>query len=109
MLVNPLMEEIRKNTPPEVNKQVDLQVMIANRVYDLLEEKGWSQKDLAERLGKSETEVSRWLCGTHNITMATLAKLAVALDDDIIVATTKKRRLVRNTLDARLSRKAVML
>jgi transcriptional regulator with XRE-family HTH domain len=52
-----------------------------------------SQKDLAQKLGKTETEVSRWLCGTHNITMATLAKIAVALDDDIIVATPQKRRM----------------
>ena len=66
--------------------------MIANRIYELLEQKGLSQKDLAVRLGKTEAEVSRWLCGTHNITMATLAKIAVALDDDIIVPTQTKQR-----------------
>lgn len=90
MLVNPLMEEIRRKTPPEIKKQVDLQVMIANRVYDLLEAKGMSQKDFAAKLGKTETEVSRWLCGTHNLTMATIAKMAVALEDDLIVSTQSK-------------------
>ena len=94
MQTNPIMEEVRKRyLTPEIQKQVDMQVMIANRIYDLLEQKGMSQKDLAQKLGKTETEVSRWLCGTHNITMATLAKIAVALDDDIIVATTPKRRI----------------
>lgn len=92
MLVNPLMEEIRRNTPPEIKKQVDLQVMIANRIYDLLEEKGMTQRDLAQKLGKTETEVSRWLCGTHNLTMATIAKIAVALDDDLLVATQSPKR-----------------
>ncbi|MBQ0154001.1 MAG: helix-turn-helix transcriptional regulator [Bacteroidales bacterium] len=90
MLVNPLMEEIRRKTPPEIKKQVDMQVMIANRVYDLLEAKGMSQKDFAAKLGKTETEVSRWLCGTHNLTMATIAKMAVALEDDLIVSTQSK-------------------
>ena len=90
MLVNPLMEEIRRKTPPEIRKQVDLQVMIANRVYDLLEAKGMSQKDFAAKLGKTETEVSRWLCGTHNLTMATIAKMAIALEDDLIVSTQSK-------------------
>lgn len=90
MLVNPLMEEIRRKTPPEIKKQVDMQVMIANRVYDLLEVKGMSQKDFAAKLGKTETEVSRWLCGTHNLTMATIAKMAVALEDDLIVSTQSK-------------------
>ena len=95
MQTNPIMEEVRKRyLTPEIQKQVDMQVMIANRIYDLLEQKGMSQKDLAQKLGKTETEVSRWLCGTHNLTMATLAKIAVALDDDIIVATTPKRRKV---------------
>lgn len=92
-MTNPIMDEVRKRyLTPEIQKQVDLQVMIANRIYDLLEQKGMSQKDLAQKLGKTETEVSRWLCGTHNITMATLAKIAVALDDDIIVATPVRRR-----------------
>lgn len=86
------MDAIREQTSPEVRKQIDLQVMVANRVYDLLEQKGMTQKDLAHRLDKTETEVSRWLCGTHNMTMATttIAKLTVALEDDLIVPTTSK-------------------
>lgn len=88
--VNALMEECRKLVTPEIQKQVDLCVAIANRVYDLLEQKGMSQKDLAKKLGKTETEVSRWLSGTHNLTLATIAKLSVALDDDIIMTTGKQ-------------------
>ena len=94
---NPIMDEVRRRyLTPEIQKQVDLQVMIANRIYDLLEQKGMSQKDLAQKLGKTETEVSRWLCGTHNLTMATIAKIAIALDDDLITPTVTKRR--RNIL-----------
>ena len=93
MQTNPIMEEVRKRyLTPEIQKQVDMQVMIANRIYDLLEQKKMSQKDLAQKLGKTETEVSRWLCGTHNMTMATLAKIAVALDDDLIVPTQTKHK-----------------
>ena len=57
-----------------------------------MEEKGLSQKDLARLLGKTETEVSRWLSGTHNMTMATIAKISEALDTDIIRVTSKRRR-----------------
>lgn len=90
---NPIMDEVRRRyLTPEIQKQVDMQVMIANRIYDLLEQKGMSQKDLAQKLGKTETEVSRWLCGTHNLTMATIAKIAVALDDDLITPTVTKRK-----------------
>lgn len=95
MTINPIMEEARrKHLTPEIQKQVDLQVMIANRIYDLLKQKGMTQKDLAQRLGKTETEVSRWLCGTHNITIATLAKVACVLDDDLITATTGRKHSI---------------
>lgn len=87
MKTNAIMDSIRKTTPPEVNKQVDLCVEIANRIYMLMEERGMSQRDLAKSLGKTETEVSRWLSGTHNLTIATIAKLAVVFGDNIITTT----------------------
>lgn len=108
---NPIMDEVRKRyLTPEIQKQVDMQVMIANRIYDLLEQKGMSQKDLAQKLGKTETEVSRWLCGTHNMTIATLAKIAVVLDDNLITPTvTKGSRYRMPTKLSRPKRVAVML
>ena len=78
---NKLMDSIRKSTPAETNKQVDFCVAIANRVFDLMNEKGIKQRDLAKLLGKTETEVSRRLSGTHNLTIATIAKMAVVLDE----------------------------
>ena len=87
------METIRQQTPPEINKQVDLCVAIANRVYDIMEERGMSQRDLARALGKTETEVSRWLSGTHNLTIATIAKIAIVLNDDIIATTISQKPL----------------
>jgi transcriptional regulator with XRE-family HTH domain len=64
--------------------QMELSVAIANRIYDILEEKGMSQKDFARLMGKTETEVSRWLSGTHNLTMATICKISAALDAEVL-------------------------
>jgi len=86
------MDSIRETTPPEVNKQVDLCVAIANRVFELMDERGMKQRDLARALGKTETEVSRWLSGTHNLTIATIAKIATVLGDDIIRPTNTPAR-----------------
>ena len=49
------------------------------------------QRDFAKALGKIETEVSHWLSGTHNLTLATIAKMATVLGDDIITATQSNR------------------
>ena len=84
MKTNKILDEIRGNISPDVKKQLEISVSLANRIYDILEAKGMSQKDLAKLLGKTETEVSRWLSGTHNLTIATIAKISVALGEDII-------------------------
>ena len=87
MKTNKLMDEIRETLSPEMKKQMDLSVGIANRIYEIMEEKGMTQKELAILMGKTETEVSRWLSGTHSMTMSTLAKISVALGEDIVVPT----------------------
>lgn len=92
MKTNKLLDEIRQTMTPEKKRQMDLSVQIANRIYEIMEDKGLSQKDLAHLLGKTETEVSRWLSGTHNMTMATLAKISSALGTDIVRVTKKRNR-----------------
>lgn len=86
------MDEIRQTMTPEMKRQMELSVQIANRIYEIMEEKGLSQKNLAALLGKTETEVSRWLSGTHNMTLATIAKITTALDTNIIRVTRSQRR-----------------
>lgn len=90
MKTNKLLDEIRQTMTAEMKLQMELSVEIANRIYEILEEKGLSQKDLAHLLGKTETEVSRWLSGTHNMTIGTIAKISVALDTDIVHVTSCK-------------------
>lgn len=84
MKVNFLLEEIRKSTAPEIKKYVDMSFRIANNIYSILESKGMEQKDLAKLMKKNESEVSKWLSGTHNFTLKTLANISVALGEDIL-------------------------
>ena len=75
MKTNRIMDEIRASVSPEMKMRMEMSVAIANRIYDILEKKNMTQKEFARQLGKTETEVSRWLSGTHNLTMATLCKI----------------------------------
>ena len=84
MKANKILNGIRKDISPEMKQQVELSVAIANRIYEILNIKGMTQKDLAQCLGKTETEVSRWLSGTHNLTLSTICKISAALGEDII-------------------------
>ena len=84
MKTNHIMDEIRETISPEMKMQMELSVAIANRIYKILEEKGMSQKDFARLMGKTETEISRWLSGTHNMTLATLCKISIALGENLL-------------------------
>ena len=84
MKTNRIMDEIRSTISPEMKLQMEMSVAIANRIYEILEAKGMTQKELARRLGKTETEVSRWLSGTHNLTLSTICKISAALGEDIV-------------------------
>ena len=84
MKTNRIMDEIRGSISPEMKLQMEMSVAIANRIYEILEAKGMTQKDLAKRLGKTETEVSRWLSGTHYLTLSTICKISAALEEEIV-------------------------
>ena len=85
MRTNRIMDEIRSTITPEMKLQMEMSVAIANRIYEILESKGMTQKDLAQKLGKTETEVSRWLSGTHNLTLSTICKISAALGEEIVI------------------------
>lgn len=63
---------------------VNLSADIADQVNLYLKEKNWTQKDLADALGKSPSEVSKWLQLGHNFTCRTIGKLSAALGKDIV-------------------------
>lgn len=69
----------------EIDLFVEKSMQILDRVHAMLKEQGISQKELAKRMGKNESEVSKWLNGVQNFTLKTLCKLEVALEQDIIV------------------------
>ena len=80
MKTNKLLDDFRKRyVTKETKRQVDIAVAIANKIYDTLDERGMSQKDFAALMGKTEAEVSRWLSGTHNLTIKTIASIETAL------------------------------
>lgn len=86
MKVNAFLDELRKEITPEIRKQVDMSFRIANNIYAILERRGMDQKDLARLMGKNESEISKWLSGTHNFTLRTIACISEALDEDILFA-----------------------
>ena len=79
-----LFEECINTTPEDIRQQVDLSFQIADKIAAILQQRGMTQKEFAHKIGRSEAEVSRWVGGTHNFTIATLAKISSTLGVPII-------------------------
>lgn len=77
--------KIIENTPKETVEDIRLSMQIMERIHDLLESKfGGKQKLLAEKMGKSEAEISKLLSGIQNYTTKTLIKFQFAFGEPII-------------------------
>ena len=94
MKTNMLKNCYKKFVTSETKELVRLNVQVANRIFDILEERGLSQRDFAKLMGKTEPEVCRWLSGTHNFTMATIASINVVLGEDILEVPQRSKYMV---------------
>lgn len=79
-----IIEARRAKVAPEVKNSVNLSFMIVDRIHAILEKRGLRQKDLANMLGKKESEISKWMRGTHNFTIDTLVAIEYALGEPIL-------------------------
>ncbi len=57
---------------------------VSNRIYELMQEKGLSKAEFARSIGKRTCEVTKWLSGQYNFTLATLAMLSSFFGQPII-------------------------
>jgi antitoxin component HigA of HigAB toxin-antitoxin module len=78
------LEEMLGPVPEAMQMEVELSFEISNRIDALMRERGLSKKQFAEAIGHRPSEVTRWLSGEHNFTIATLARLATFFGEPII-------------------------
>lgn len=79
MKKNATLESIRQETPAYIKREIDLSFYIVDKIAEILQLRGMTQKDLANLLGKKESEISKWMTGTHNFTLRSIAKIENAL------------------------------
>ena len=75
------------HVPAETRKRVEYSMTVSDKIASILEKRKMSQKEFAAMIGHSEAEICRWLSGRHNFTLSTIAKISVALGEDIISVT----------------------
>jgi transcriptional regulator with XRE-family HTH domain len=63
---------------------VDHSIAIAKAIDAILKKQNKTQSDLAILLNKKESEISKWLQGSHNFTLKTISKIEEALNAHIL-------------------------
>lgn len=77
-------DRIQKETPEKERIFVRQYTDIVLRINQILTAKGYTQKSLAEKMNKKPSEINKWLKGSHNLTLRTLAKLEAELGEPLI-------------------------
>ncbi len=96
MKKNPRLEERRKLIPTEIDLFVTRSFDIVDRIHEILTFKQLDQKDLAALLGKRESEISKWMSGTHNFTIKTIARIEKVLGSSIVKVVRNESQIQKN-------------
>ena len=75
-----IMQELLEESSPLEMQQTRMKMHIAAKIDDAIQSKGWTRSKLAKELGKSRSEITKWLSGTHNFTVDTLTEVCYVLD-----------------------------
>lgn len=78
------LQEILGPIPESIQKEVDLSFEISDRIDLLMRERGLTKKQFADALGRRPSEITKWLSGQHNFTIATLSMLSAFFGQPII-------------------------
>jgi transcriptional regulator with XRE-family HTH domain len=85
-----VLQRILNKTPKEVEIFVDKYADLVLRINQILSEKGYTQKSLAEKLEKRPSEIHKWLSGDHNFTLRSIAKLEAELGEILLEVPVRK-------------------
>jgi len=100
---NELTKQILQNISDEKKYYLRKHADIIYRVKQLLKEKGLTQQNFAEKMGKQPSEISKWFKGEHNFTLKSITKMEAELGEDIINIPYKKQYIVADGVMASIS------
>lgn len=78
------LDEMLGPIPNSLKKETELSFQISDRIYELMQQRGLSKKQFADALGKRPCEVTKWLSGQHNFTIATISMLSSFFGQPVI-------------------------
>ena len=83
MNANQLFNDCVKYIPSDLNGKLEMSLHISDKIDLYLKQNNMNQKDLAQKMNKRPSEISKWMRGTHNFTIYTLYDIAKILNVEV--------------------------
>lgn len=80
-----IINKIRNRVPSYRKRMIGISIDISAQIFEFMKENDMNQRELAVALGKKESEISKWLSGSHNFTIETIAKIEEVFGRKIIL------------------------
>ena len=86
---SPILDELISNISKEELVKTESKMRLAIKIAEAIKATGFNKSEFAQQINKNNSEISKWLSGTHNFTSDTLLLLQKELniklvDDEII-------------------------
>ncbi len=94
--ISPLINELLSEINPLQKEKIKNNMKLAARLDDLLTERNLGKSEFAGMVNKEPSVITKWLSGTHNMTLETLTEIAFALKITVqeILAYQKKNQAI---------------
>lgn len=76
--------------PKEVHAEVDMEMALSDRIYNLMISRGLTKAEFARAIGKRPCEITKWLSGQHNFTIKTISMLSAFFGEPLVSIAVKR-------------------
>ena len=90
--VSLILEDVLSNISNTALMQTERKMLLAIKIADAIKNKGYSKSEFAKKINKNNSEISKWISGTHNFTFDTLIMLEIELNIKLINSEIETKR-----------------
>lgn len=84
MKQNTRLHSQMEHIPTEVKMEMDLSSAMVEKIESILERKGMTHRELANKIGCDESQIIRWTRGFPNFTFNAIARISCAIGEPLI-------------------------
>jgi len=85
-----IIDDLLNLISPESQELTNMQMRLATKIYYAMKANGWNQSEFAKKMDKYDSEISKWLSGSHNFELSTLFAIEKILGIRLIDSEHKK-------------------